>query len=206
MNYNEGMKTTYLDDYDLKMMASTLLDGGLIAIPTDTVFGLACIYDDSDAITKVKTLKGRDANKALPMMCSDLAMVKTVAETDDRIERIIERLTPGALTMIMKKKDSVADYVTSGLPTIGIRIPDDKDILNLIDYLGKPLLVTSCNISGAPSIRYYREVIAIFADKIDVIVRKDALSEVASTVVDLTGDALNILREGAITERMILEV
>ncbi len=200
------MKTTYIDDYDIKLLATVLLDGGLIAIPTDTVFGLACIYDNKEAIEKIKRLKGRDEGKPLPMMCSCLAMVKTVAETDEKIERVINRLTPGALTMILNKKDTLSDYVTNGLATIGIRIPDDKDILRLIDYLAKPILVTSCNISGEPSIRYYSDVIAIFEDKIDVIVRKDAMSEVASTIVDLTCKPLKILREGAITKGMIEEI
>ena len=200
------MKTTYIDGYDLKMMATILLNGGLIAIPTDTVFGLACIYDDKRAIEKIKRLKQRDEAKPLPMMCSDLAMVKSVAETDARIERVISRLTPGPLTMVMQKKDTVMGYVTNGLATIGIRIPNDKDILSLIDYLDKPLLVTSCNISNEPSIRYYKDVIDIFFDKIDLIVRKDALSQVASTIVDLTSDELKILREGVISKQMIEEV
>ena len=200
------MKTTYIDGYDLKVMATILLDGGLIAIPTDTVFGLACIYDNEEAINKIKRLKGRDKNKPLPMMCSNIAMVKTVAQIDKRIEKVIRKLTPGALTMVMKKKDAVHEYVTNGLPTIGIRIPNDKDILSLIDYVGKPLLVTSCNISGEPSLRYYKDVIDIFDNKIDLIVRKDALTEVASTIVDLTSAPINILREGIISKEMIEEV
>ena len=106
------------------------MQGGIIAFPTDTVFGLGCIMNEK-AMRKIYLAKGRDFNKPLPMMCDSLDMIKKVAILNDKAEKIIRKFTPGALTVIVKKKEEVPDFVSQGNKTIGIRIPDDEWILTI---------------------------------------------------------------------------
>ena len=180
------------------MIIDYLRSGKIVAFPTDTVFGLGCIYDDEEAIIRIKMAKGRDEKKPLPMMCNSLKMIESVAYVSSDVRRIIEHFTPGALTIIFKKKETVKDYVTNGLDTIGIRIPDDEMILDIIEKLGKPLLVTSANLSNTPSLKNYTDVYDELNGRIDAIVKKDARSELASTIIDATGEKFKVLREGKI--------
>ena len=103
-----------------------------------------------------------------------------------------------AFAIIFKKKETVKDYVTNGLDTIGIRIPDDEMILDIIEKLGKPLLVTSANLSNTPSLKNYTDVYDELNGRIDAIVKKDARSDLASTIIDATGENFKVLREGKI--------
>ena len=199
------MSAELLNEFKTETLGECLIKGGVIAFPTDTVFGLACIYDDEEAIERIRRIKGRDKDKPLPMMCNGKTMLKKAAYTNADIERLIDRFTPGALTLILNKKDTVEDYVTNGFKTIGIRIPDHQDILGLITWLKRTILVTSCNISKEPSIREYKDIISGFADKVDMIVCQNAQSRLASTIIDVTGD-LKIIREGIIKEDELKEV
>ena len=200
------MITRFLDAFITDEIVEVLRSSGTVAFPTDTVFGLACLFDDEVAIDKVKKIKDRDKDKPLPMMCDSKEMIRKVAYTDERIERLIDAFCPGPLTIIFNKREEVADYVTNGFKTIGIRVPDKKEILDVIKALGKPILVTSCNMSGEPSIKSHKEICAIFDGKIDMIIKEDAKSEVASTIIDITKEPIKILREGIIKEEVIKEV
>ena len=189
---------------DKDKIITVLRQGGILAFPTDTVFGLACVMD-IDAMKKVYKAKGRDFNKPLPMMCDSLNMIRTVAYTDEKAEKIIDKLTPGALTVILNKREELDDYITQGNKTIGIRVPDDDWILGLIEDIGKPIMVTSANISGEGSLLKWEDVYECMNGKIDGIVCEDAKGDRASTIVDLSGD-IRILREGPISLDEILEV
>lgn len=191
---------------DIKEVKDALLNGEIIAFPTDTVFGLACVYDDLKAIEKVYEAKNREAKKALPMMCGNKEMIKEVAYVSDGASKIMEKFMPGAITIIYKKKDVISDYVTSGLQTIGIRIPNDKWIIDLINLVGKPLLVTSANISSEPSLSKWIEVKEKLDGRIDGIVKDDAKGDLSSTIVDCSSDKIKILRQGPISEKDIFEV
>ena len=174
-----------------------MMEGGIIAFPTDTVFGLGCIMDE-EAIKRIYIAKGRDFRKPLPMMCDSLKMIKKAARTGRKAEKIISKFTPGALTVILNKKEEIPDYVTQGNKTIGIRIPDDEWILGLINKIGKPIMVTSANISNEGSLLKWNDVYDAMNGKIDGIVCEDARGDKASTIVDLTDD-IKILREGPIS-------
>ena len=189
---------------DKDKIITVLRQGGILAFPTDTVFGLACIMD-VHAMKKVYEAKGRDFNKPLPMMCDSLNMIRTVAYTDEKAEKIIDKLTPGALTVILNKREELDDYITQGNKTIGIRVPDDDWILGLIEDIGKPIMVTSANISGEGSLLKWEDVYECMNGKIDGIVCEDAKGDRASTIVDLSND-IRILREGPISLDEILEV
>ena len=182
---------------DKEKIITQMMEGGIIAFPTDTVFGLGCIMDE-EAIKRIYIAKGRDFRKPLPMMCDSLKMIKKVARTGRKAEKIISKFTPGALTVILNKKEEIPDYVTQGNKTIGIRVPDDEWILGLINKIGKPIMVTSANISNEGSLLKWNDVYDAMNGKIDGIVCEDAGGDKASTIVDLTDD-IKILREGPIS-------
>ena len=142
------MHTKLLKKEQIDEVVSLLNEGEVVAFPTDTVFGVAVSYDNYDAINKMKIAKGRDEGKPFPMMVSSLSDIYTVANVDNKYEKMMKTLMPGALTIVVNKKDTVADFVTNGKETIAIRMPDDVFVLSLIQKVGKPLLVTSANLSG----------------------------------------------------------
>lgn len=203
MFYNITMETKLYKKYEIDEIVNALSKGDIIAFPTDTVFGLGCVSDNLESINKIKKAKGRDENKPLPMMCSNIEMIAKVAMVNDKALKILKKYTPGAITVILNKLDSVPSYVTNGFKTIGIRIPNDPMILEIINKLNKPLLVTSANISNTPSLKYYRDVYKELNEKIDGLVMENALSETASTIIDLTSEEIKILRQGIITEEEI---
>lgn len=205
MLYNKYMSTIQYVKSELDQVVEALCLGKIIAFPTDTVFGLGCIYDNPEAIKHIKVAKGRSEKKPLPMMCADLNMIETVAEVSEDAKVLIEHLTPGALTLILNKKPIVEDYVTNGFDTIAIRIPNDQFILEVLHKLGKPLLVTSANLSDHPSMKDDNEVLKELDGRIDGIVLGKANSTIASTIVDMTND-LKIVREGEITQARINEI
>ena len=172
-------------------------------MPTDTVFGLACMMDEK-AIARVYEAKGRSFDKPLPMMCSSKKMISEVAKISEEAEKIIDRFMPGALTIVFAKQETVADYITNGRKTIGIRMPDDDFILSLIEKLGKPLMVTSANISGNGSLTRWEDVLSAMDGKIEGIICEDARGDKASTIIDVSGD-LRLLREGPLSFNEIEE-
>lgn len=194
------MNTRKFNREDIDEIRDLLLSGGIVAFPTDTVFGLGCVYDDSDAIRRIYEAKGRSFTKPLPMMCNSLEMIKEVAVVFEDTEKIIKAFTPGPLTIIFNKNH----YSENELKTIGIRIPNDKWILELIDKVNKPLLVTSANLSDKGSLKNWEDVYSDMNGRIDGIVMADALSDLPSTIIDMTGE-LKVIREGAISKDEIME-
>ena len=197
------MKTIRYTKMDSDKIIELLNRGGLLAMPTDTVFGLACMMDEK-AIARVYEAKGRSFDKPLPMMCSSKKMISEVAKISEEAEKIIDRFMPGALTIVFAKKGTVADYITNGRKTIGIRMPDDDFILSLIEKLGKPLMVTSANISGNGSLIRWEDVLSAMDGKIEGIICEDARGDKASTIIDVSGD-LRLLREGPLSFNEIEE-
>ena len=124
---------------DKDKIINRLLQGEILAFPTDTVFGLGCIIDRK-AINKIYEAKGRSFDKPLPMMCNSLQMIETVAKVSEDAKKIINKFMPGALTLIFEKKEEIEDYVTNGKDTIAIRMPDDPWILDIIESLKQPIL------------------------------------------------------------------
>ena len=120
----------------------------IIALPTDTVYGVGVKYGNLDDLERLKRAKHRPETKPIPMMVSNTEQMKQVALVDERIEKIAAKFLPGALTLVVNVKENVDSAYTNGLSTIAIRIPDEKFILDVIDELNCPILVTSANQSG----------------------------------------------------------
>ncbi|MBQ1509193.1 MAG: threonylcarbamoyl-AMP synthase, partial [Erysipelotrichaceae bacterium] len=197
------METKLYTREDIDLIKDLLLEGKTVAFPTDTVFGLACVYDDEEAVRRVYEAKGRDFSKPLPMMVSTTDMAQEVSIVTREAKRLLEAFAPGAFTIVLKKKD-LPDYVTMGKDTIAIRIPDDAWIRDLINRTGKPLLVTSANLSDTGSLQEWKDVSEELNGRIDAIVKGTAPGGTASTIVSVV-NGVKILREGPITKEEIEE-
>jgi L-threonylcarbamoyladenylate synthase len=185
-----------------------LKSGGVIAYPTDTVYGLGARFDNAIAVERVFTVKNRPRNMALPLLLADVSQIDVLAvNIPESARRLASRFWPGALTMVLHKSTTVSDVITSGSDTVALRVPDHRVTLVLIKGVGVPIVGTSANLSGKPSPVTADEVRAQLNGTVDLII-DDGRSPVGkeSTIVDLTGKEPVILREGAIPADEILKV
>lgn len=183
---------------EINAVADALQNHKIIALPTDTVYGVGVMYGGLKDLQRLKNAKHRPETKPIPMMVSSIEHMEQVAVVDERVKKIAEHFLPGALTLVLKVKDNVPKEYTNGLDTIAIRIPDEPFILHVIDELNAPLLVTSANQSGAKTALTSDDVLDQLPD-IDGLVLGKCRALQASTIVDCTQENLKILREGPIT-------
>ena len=179
---------------------SILKRGGIVAFPTDTVYGLGACASNEQAVERVYELKERPRNMALPLLLANVSQIGEVAENVPQIAWLLARhFLPGALTLVLPKSDSLPDIVTAGGGTIAVRIPAHPVPVALAEGLGAPIIGTSANLSGKPSALTADEVYSQFGDSIDLIINGGRCpGGRESTIVDATGETLVILREGAI--------
>ena len=199
------MKTKIVDRNEINEVVEVLSNGGVVCFPTDTVYGIGVVYDNLDALNRLKESKGRPENKPIPMMIGSISQLDDVAITNKQIHHLTKTFMPGGFTVVLNKKEHVSDVITNGFKTIALRMPDDEFILEVIKRIGKPLLVTSANLSGMPTGVYFEDVKNDFDGRVDMIVKGECKGSVSSTIVDATSD-LKILRQGPIEEDKIMSV
>jgi L-threonylcarbamoyladenylate synthase len=176
-----------------------LKEGGIIAYPTDTVYGLGADASNEHAVARIFEAKRRSRDLALPLLISDISELAEVAGHVPEIARTLaDRFLPGGLTLVLKRSSRVLDCVTGGGDTIAVRIPDHPVPVAVIRGLGAPLVGTSANLAGMPAPGTAAEVRSQVGDEIDFIVEGTCPGGVESTVVDVSGDAPVLVREGAI--------
>ena len=192
---------------DIAEAGGLLAAGQVVAIPTETVYGLAANALAGDAVLRIFEAKGRPQDNPLIVHISALEQLEDLAEDlSPAVYQMAEHFWPGPLTMVVKKKAVIPDRTSAGLDTVGIRMPSHPVARAIIDAAGVPLAAPSANTSGKPSPTTARDVLDDMNGKIPAIVDGGACSVgVESTVVDMTGDWPQILRPGAITEEMIAE-
>lgn len=190
---------------EIELIKKALENHGVIAFPTETVMGLGVFYDDFEAYNKLNKVKNRPEDKPYTMMLGDTKNIAKYAYVDDRANKIIDAFMPGSITVLLKAKANVPGYVTHNTGIIGIRVPSLEDIQDMLNKVGKPLLVPSANKSGEKPAFNSEEVKNIFEDELDYIVEGKCIGGVPSTLVDLTNDNIKILREGPISLDMILK-
>lgn len=188
----------------IKEVAQAFQDHQILAVPTDTVYGVGVLYGDLKDLERLKHAKHRPETKPIPMMVSNIEQMKQIAQVDRRIEQIASRFLPGALTLVLRVKETVPKAYTNGLDTIAIRIPDEDFLLQVIQELNAPLLVTSANQSGAKTAICSEDVFEQLPN-IDGIVLGRCKALQASTIVDCTQEELTILRPGLITLEQLKE-
>lgn len=185
----------------IKRGISILKQGGIVAFPTDTVYGLGACMSLSEAVERVYEVKERSRDMPLPLLLADISEINKVAESVPPIAwTLIHRFWPGGLTIVLPKSNFVPAIVTAGGNTVGIRIPAHPIPIALIKGLGAPIVGTSANLSGKPSPLTADEVHAQLGNRIDMIIDGGRCpGGTESTIVDVTGKTPVILREGAIS-------
>jgi L-threonylcarbamoyladenylate synthase len=187
----------------LDQAAQILKEGGLVAFPTDTVYGIGVSAFNARAIDRIFRVKARSLDKAVPILLADVSQLKQVAlpVTGDAA-KLIRHFWPGALTLILPKASHLPANLST-TKTIGVRIPDLALTCDLLRLTG-PLAVTSANLSGKPSAITARQALEQLDGKVDLIIDGGpAPGGLASTVVDCSRGILQILREGPITREQI---
>ena len=170
----------------------------VIAFPTETVYGLGVFYDDEKAYQLLNEIKRRKEDKPYTMMLDSTNKISDYAFLDSKYLPIINKYMPGSLTILLRSKDCVPGYVTHNSGVIGIRIPSNKEALELLRFVKKPLLVPSANKADQKPALSADEVKAIFKDEIDIIIPGEISSGEPSTIIDLTGDEIKLIRKGPI--------
>lgn len=181
--------------------------GGLVAFPTETVYGLGANGLDAEACAKIYAAKGRPSDNPLILHVADRAMIDRAAVVTEMAERVLAAFAPGPVTVILPKRDEVPSKVTGGLATVGIRMPDNDVARALIRAARTPIAAPSANRSGRPSPTTAAAVFADMDGKIPLILDGGPCRfGVESTIVDCTGERAEILRPGAVTREMLAEV
>lgn len=188
------------------MSAEVLRAGGLIVLPTDTVYGVGSLLDEA-AINRIYAAKQRPPDKAIPVLISDIEAALTVAtHIPDEARRLAEAFWPGPLTLALPKRDDLPPNL-SALPTVGVRIPDHAGVRAIIAAAGGALAVTSANRSEEPPACTIHKAIGYFMDSVALYLDGGSCTGgIPSTVVTFENNDLHVLRAGPITEAMLRQV
>ena len=171
----------------IHLVADILLEGGLIIYPTDTVYGIGSILKE-EPVKRVFSIKGRDYKSPLSVAFADTKEVRHYAEVSDTQEAQILKEHGDGMTFILKKKNTIPDYVTAGLPTVGVRIPDSEICRQLIRLSG-PIITTSANPTGKPAPTSTTELDETIGNAVDLIIDGGPTRyKKPSTIKDLTKD------------------
>ena len=171
----------------------------VIAFPTETVFGLGVYFDDQEAYELLNKIKRRKEDKPYTLMLHDVSQIKEYAILKEEWLKGLKAFMPGPLTLLLKRKDNVPGYVTHNTGVIGIRIPQNKEALELLKFLEKPLLVPSANHADQKPAMNDEEVKMIFGEEVSVIIPGQAVGGLPSTIIDLTGEEIKLVRQGPIS-------
>lgn len=185
---------------DIEKAAEIIQNGGIVLLPTDTVFGICCRIDNENALKKLFAIKKRDLSQAVPILVSSTEMVKAYARPfDEKVEKLMEDYWPGGLTIILPcQTEKVLPEVRGNGDTVGFRIPDMLPTFQIIEKVGVPIVGTSANFHGKPSRTKWQELDPELVKLVDFVLPEDSLGGVASTVVDCSTPSWKILREGAV--------
>jgi len=182
--------------------------GGVVAFPTETVYGLGANALDEAAVKKIFEAKGRPSDNPLIVHICDKSQICELAqEVSDAAQKLIDAFMPGPFTIILKKKNIVPTAVTAELDSVGIRLPMQKTAVEFIKAAGVPVAAPSANLSGKPSPTKAKHVVADMWGRIDAIIDgEDCTVGVESTIVDATGEVPVLLRPGGITYEELCRV
>ncbi len=213
INFMQTIKILWSEDKgfneeELDRAASIIREGGLVAFPTETVYGLGGNGLLADASKKIYEAKGRPSDNPLILHISDMAMLSSiVTDIPESAKVLADNFWPGPLTMVFSKKDIVPGTTTGGLDTVAVRMPVHKGALEFIARAGVPIAAPSANTSGRPSPTRAEHVAEDLDGKIDMIIDGGYVGiGYESTIVDVTGNVPTILRTGYITKAMLEKV
>lgn len=190
----------------LNRAVELLKDGGVVAFPTDTVYGVGVDPLQPQAVRKLYRIKGRPDNKPIAILVGSIEDVERVAQSpSEPFSRLADRFWPGGLTLIVEARD-LPPEITAGGSTVGVRMPNHPLTLELLRAFGGPIATTSANRSGENPATSAEEVDEQLGDRVNLIVDGgDTITKVASTVLNLSVSPPRILRHGGISEQMLME-
>ena len=190
----------------VKEAAEAISAGKLVVYPTETVYGIGADIYNETAVKNLYLTKKRPFDMPLSVAVSDIKMLEKVAVLNENADKLAKAFFPGPLTIIVKKQPSVPDIVTSSSQKVGIRIPDNRFALELIKRTG-PIITTSANLHSHPDAINVDAAIKDFDSAVDVYIDAGACNlGKPSTIVWLMDDQFEIIRQGAISEKQIMEV
>ncbi len=186
---------------DLAAAARVVWDGGLVAFPTETFYGLGANALDPQAVARIFRAKGRPADKPLLVLVDSVEMAaEVVVEVPERARRLIARYWPGPLTLVFRARAHVPPALTAGTGTVGVRVPAHPVARALVRAVRLPITAPSANPHGGPSPRTAAEVLAGLGERVDLVLDGGPTTGGApSTVLDVTGEAPRVVRAGAVT-------
>ena len=198
------------EDAVVKHVVSLIKRGGVVAAPTDTVYGLICDSLRESAVKKVFRIKARSHHKAMPVFVRDAEMAKRYAYIEKELMGLLGELWPGQTTVVLRKREAMPDWITGEMKTVAMRIPDHSFVRKILDEFPNPLVGTSANLSGSEAAQSAAEIQNTFAKHIpcpELIVDGGRLPpSPPSTILDLTNPRNpKILRMGAITKEKLDE-
>jgi len=181
----------------LEQVAEVLSRDGVIAYPTDTLYGLGCLVSRKKAVDRIQAMKGRDPKKPMSILCADMEMLcRYTRHLDTPTFRILKQMFPGPYTAVLPCSREVPRYLQSKR-TVGLRIPDNIFCRAITHLVGEPIITTSCNVSGEEPLTTSWEIQESLGYLLDLVVDCGEPAGLASTVIDLTGDEPVLLRQGA---------
>lgn len=180
--------------------AKIVSEGGVIAFRTDTFYGLGVDPFNATAVAKIRELKGREENKPILLLLSDASVAdRFIADRSEAFEQVAKRFWPGPLTIVGVAVSDLPPEITAGTGTVGVRVPADEDVRELVRVCGGALTATSANPSGREPARSAHDVAEYFADGIDLVIDGGEVTATEpSTVLDVTTTPPRVVREGAI--------
>lgn len=194
MNWEEGIVSDELED-----VVNTLNNGGIVIYPTDTVYGIGCDCFNEKAVSKLFEIKERASYKPINVLADSYEKIQKVAKNITPLEKkLIDDYMPGALTVILEKKENVPDILTSGLPTIGVRIPENEIALEILKRVNYPLATTSANKSGNKDGVKIEDFLNEFDGKVDYIIDGGPTKlQQSSTIVEVENEQIIVVRQGS---------
>jgi len=202
-NKNKGCNECVIEDSEIENAVEILKSGGLMVYPTDTLYGLGADPFNENAVKKVFIVKNRPFDMPLSIAVADLRMLESVAVVNDAAKKLIERFLPGPLTILLTKKPSISDLLSSGENLIGIRIPDHPFALRLIKNIG-PITSTSANLHSSPNPTDINRAKKDLGKRVDIYMDcGKTRCGAPSTIVDISEEEVEIVRAGIISKEEI---
>ena len=193
-NWTNGIK-----EEELEEVIHVLENDGVIIFPTDTVYGIGCNCFSEKGIEAIFQAKNRARNKPINVLTDSVDKMKEIGNINSKEEKLITRYMPGALTIIVDKKEKVPNVLTAGLDTVGVRIPKNDIALKILKEYPYPVATTSANVSGEDAGIKVEDFKEYFDGLVDIIIDGGETEiQIASTIVRVEDEAIKVLREGSI--------
>ena len=183
---------------EIDKLSEILKNDGVISVPTDTVFGVCARINSIKAYDNLVKTKNRPITKPFPVMCADEEQIRSIAIIDEKAEKLIKEFMPGPITLVLRKREDLPEYINNGRDSIAIRMATSKALEELIRKVGSPIFMSSANQSGEPTCQNLDEI-EKSCPSLDGMMEGEVSFGKGSTIVDCTSEKIEILRLGPIS-------